>query len=289
VERTNGSMNGEVVLITGGTSGIGKAAAVELAGMGAEVVVTGRNEERGREAVEEIKARSGDDAVSLLLADLSVQADVRKLAEDFRASYDRLDVLVNNAGVVNQKRTETADGIESTLATNHLAPFLLTELLLDLLQESAPSRVITTASEAERWGRMNFDDLQSKKRYVAFPVYGMTKLANIMFTIELAERLEATGVCANCFHPGAVSTNFGSGNGGLGSILFNAFKPFMRSPEKGADTLVYLASSPDVEGMTGKYLSDRKLITAKSIAYDPEARRKLWQASEGLTGLKVSA
>lgn len=282
-------MNGKVVLITGGTSGIGKAAAVELAGMGAEVVVAGRNEERGREALGEIKARSGSDAVSLLLADLSLQAGVRGLAEEFRGSHDRLDVLVNNAGVVNQKRSETADGIESTLATNHLAPFLLTELLLDMLKASAPSRVVTTASEAERWGRLDFDDLQSRKRYGAFPVYGMTKLANIMFTIELAEKLEGTGVTATCFHPGAVSTNFGNGTGGIGTFFFNAFKPFMRSPEKGADTLVYLASSPDVEGMTGKYLSDRKLITAKSVAYDAEARRKLWEASEKLTGLKVSA
>lgn len=282
-------MNGKVVLITGGTSGIGRAAAIELAGMGAEVVITGRNEERGRDAVREIQWRSGNKKVSLLLADLSLQAGVRKLAEEFRSGHDRLDVLVNNAGMVQQKRTETAEGIESTLAINHLAPFLLTELLLDLLKASAPSRVVTTASEAERWGRMDFDDLQSRKRYGAFPVYGMTKLANIMFTIELAERLEGTGVTANCFHPGAVSTNFGSGNGGLGSILFNAFKPFMRSPEKGADTLVFLASSPDVEGMTGKYLSDRRLITAKSVAYDPGARRKLWEASEELTGLKVPA
>jgi retinol dehydrogenase-14 len=289
VEGTNGSMSGKVVLITGGTSGIGKAAAVELAGMGAEVVVSGRNEERGREAVEEIKGRSGSGAVSLLLADLSLQAEVRKLAEEFRSGYDRLDVLVNNAGIVQQKRVETAEGIESTLATNHLAPFLLTDLLLDLLKKSAPSRIVTTASEAERWGRMDFDDLQSEKRYGAFPVYGMTKLANIMFTIDLGERLEGTGVTATCFHPGAVNTSFGRGNGDLSSILFRAFKPFMRSPEKGADTLVYLASSPDVEGMTGRYFSDRRLITAKSVAYDPEARRKLWEASEELTGIKVSA
>ena len=289
MEGTNGSMNGKVVLITGGTSGIGKAAAVELAGMGAEVVVTGRNPERGREAVGEIKARSGSDAVSLLIADLSVQAGVRGLAEEFRGGHDRLDVLVNNAGVVNQKRSETADGIESTLATNHLAPFLLTNLLLDLLKESAPSRIVTTASEAERWGRLDFDDLQSRKRYGAFPVYGMTKLANIVFTIDLAERLEGTGVTATCYHPGAVNTNFGTGSGGIGTFFFKAFKPFMRSPEKGADTLVYLASSPDVEGMSGKYLSDRKLITAKSVAYDAGARRQLWEASESLTGLKVTA
>ncbi|QIN79709.1 SDR family NAD(P)-dependent oxidoreductase [Rubrobacter marinus] len=185
VEEANGGMNGKVVLITGGTSGIGKAAAVELAGMGAEVVITGRNEERGREAVEEIKGRSGSGAASLLLADLSAQAGVRRLAEDFREGHDRLDVLVNNAGVVNRRRSETVDGIESTLATNHLAPFLLTNLLLDLLKESAPSRIVTTASEAERWGRLDLDDLQSRRRYGAFPVYGMTKLANIMFTIDL--------------------------------------------------------------------------------------------------------
>ena len=288
MERTNG-MSGKVVLITGGTSGIGKAAAVEFAGMGAEVVITGRNAERGKEAVGEIKARSGSDAVSLLLADLSTQAEVRRLAEEFRSGHDRLDVLVNNAGVVNQKRSETADGIESTLATNHLAPFLLTELLLDLLKGSAPSRIVTTASEAERWGRMDFDDLQSRKRYGAFPVYGMTKLANIMFTIDLGEKLEGTGVTATCFHPGAVNTNFGNGTGSIGTFLFRAFKPFMRSPEKGAETLVYLASSPDVDGMTGKYLSDLKLITAKSAAYDAEIRRKLWEASEKLTGTKVSA
>lgn len=290
MERTDGDMNGKVVLITGGTSGIGKAAAVELAGMGAEVVITGRSQERGREAVGEIKARSGSDAVSLLLADLSSQAEVRKLAAEFRSRYYRLDVLVNNAGVLNEKRSETADGIESTLATNHLAPFLLTELLLDLLKASAPSRIVTTASEAERQGRLDFDDLQSRKRYGAFSVYGLTKLANIMFTIELAERLEGTGVTATCFHPGGVNTNFGSGEtGGIASLLLKALKPFMRSPEKGAETLVYLASSPDVEGMTGKYLSDKKLITAKPVAYDAEARRKLWEASENLTGLKVSA
>lgn len=286
MDLTHGSMNGKVVLMTGGTSGIGKAAAVELAGMGAEVVVTGRNEGRGREAVAEIRARSGNDAVSLLLADLSARAGVRGLAEEFRRGHDRLDVLVNNAGVINQKRIETVDGIESTLATNHLAPFLLTGLLLDLLKKSAPSRIVATASGAERLGRMDFDDLQSRKRYRYFPVYGMTKLANIMFTMDLAEKLEGTGVTATCFNPGSVSTNFGGEikSGGIGSILFSAFKPFLRSPEKGADTLVYLASSPDVEGMTGKYLSDRKLVTAKSIAYDAEARRKLWERSEELTG-----
>jgi retinol dehydrogenase-14 len=289
VENTNASMNGKVVLITGGTSGIGRATATALAGMGAEVVITGRNRERGEGAVEEIRRESGSDKVSLLLADLAVQAEVRKLAEEFKERHDRLDVLINNAGLVQSKRTETADGIELTLAVNHLAPFLLTNLLLDLLKRSAPSRIITVSSGAERIGKINFDDLQSKRRYSGFPVYGMTKLANIVFTFELAERLEGTGVTANCMHPGGVNTNFGMNSRGLSILLFRAFKPFMRSPKQGADTLVYLAASPEVEGMTGEYLADRKTQTASPAAYDESARKNLWEVSEDLTGLETSA
>jgi retinol dehydrogenase 14 len=288
VDNTSGSMGGKTVLITGGTSGIGKATATALAAMGARVVVTGRNEERGERAVEEIRRESGGE-VSLMLADLAVQADVRRLAEEFQERHDRLDVLVNNAGVVQSERTETPDGIETTLAVNHLAPFLLTNLLLDLLKRSAPSRVITVASKAERWAKLNLDDLQSRRKYRGMQVYGMTKLANIMFTFELAERLRGTGVAANCIHPGAVNTSFGTNNRGIMTLLFRAFKPFMRSPEQGADTVIYLASSPDVEGMTGKYLSDRKLITASDMAYDEDLRERLWEISEELTGLKVTA
>jgi retinol dehydrogenase 14 len=288
LENTSGSMGGRVILITGGTSGIGKAAATALTAMGARVVVTGRDEERGERAVEEIRRDTGGE-VSLMLADLAVQADVRRLAEEFQERHDRLDVLVNNAGVVQSERTETPDAIETTLAVNHLAPFLLTNLLLDLLKRSAPSRIITVASDAERWGRMDLDDLQSRGKYRGMQVYGMTKLANIMFTFELAERLRGTGVTANCVHPGAVNTNFAMNNRGIMTLLFRAFKPFMRSPEQGADTVIYLASSPDVEGMTGKYLSDRKLTTASDMAYDEDLREKLWENSEELTGLKVTA
>jgi retinol dehydrogenase 14 len=288
VDNTSGSIGGKVVLITGGTSGIGKATATALAAMGARVVVTGRNEERGERAVEDIRRDTGGE-VSLMLVDLAVQGDVRRLAEEFQERHDRLDVLVNNAGVVQSERTETPDGIETTLAVNHLAPFLLTNRLLDLLKRSAPSRVITVASEAERWARMDFDDLQSRRKYRGMQVYGMTKLANIMFTFELAERLRGTGVAANCVHPGAVNTSFGTNNRGIMTLLFRAFKPFMRSPEQGADTVIYLASSPDVEGMTGKYLSDRKLITASDMAYDEDLRERLWEISEELTGLKVTA
>jgi NAD(P)-dependent dehydrogenase (short-subunit alcohol dehydrogenase family) len=282
-------MEGKVVLITGGTGGIGKAAATALAGMGAEVVVVGSNEERGKSAVEEIRSKSGNGKVSLVLADLAVRSEVRRLAEEFRDRHDRLDVLVNNAGLVLSEREETPDGIEKTLAINHLAPFLLTNLLLDLLKASAPSRVVTVSSGAERWGRIDFDDLQSRGRYRGFGVYGLTKLANIMFTFELAKRVEGTGVTATCLHPGAVNTGFGANNSGLFAIFFRLFKPFMRTPEAGADTLVYLAASPEVEGMTGKYLTDRKVITASQIAYDESTRERLWEESEKLTGLKQVA
>ena len=290
MDNSNGGMGGTTVLITGGTSGIGKATAVAMAAMGANVVVVGRNQERGGAAVEEIKAQSHNESVELMLADLSVQAEVRRLAEEFLERYDRLDVLVNNAGLVQSKRTETPDdGIETTLAINHLAPFLLTNLLLGCLEQSAPSRVITVSSEAQRWGTMDFEDMQSRRKYRGFPVYGMTKLANIMFTYELAERLDGTGVIANCLHPGSVGTNFGQNNRGAMALFFRTFKPFMRSPEQGADTLIWLASSPEVDGVSGKYFSDRKEIEAKKVAYDPAARRRPWENSEDLTGLKVAA
>jgi retinol dehydrogenase 14 len=289
LNNTSDGMGGKTFLITGGTSGIGKAAAVALAAMGANVVIVGRNPERGETAVEEIRSRSHNESVELMLADLSVQAEVRRLAEEFQERHDRLDVLVNNAGLVQSKRTETADGIETTLAINHLAPFLLTNLLLDRLKGSAPSRVITVSSEAQRWGNMDFEDMQSRHKYRGFPVYGMTKLANIMFTYELAERLNGTGVTVTCLHPGSVGTNFGQNNRGPMALFFRTFKPFMRSPEKGADTLVWLASSPEVDGVSGKYYSDRKEIEAKSVAYDRATRRRLWEISEDLTGLKVAA
>jgi len=289
LNNPNGGMGGKTVLITGGTSGIGKATAVAVAAMGADVVVVGRNPERGEAAVEEIRAQSHGEAVELILADLSVQSEVRRLADEFQERHDRLDVLANNAGLVQSKRTETEDGIETTLAINHLAPFLLTNLLLERLEESAPSRVITVSSEAQRWGNMDFEDIQSTRKYRGFPVYGMTKLANIMFTYELAERLKGTGVTANCLHPGPVSTNFGKNNGGPMALFFRLGKPFMRSPEQGADTLIWLAVSLDVEGVSGKYFSDRKEIEAKEIAYDEGARRRLWEVSEDLTGLKVTA
>jgi retinol dehydrogenase-14 len=283
VVSENGGMEGKVVLITGGTSGIGRAAATALAAMGAEVAVTGRSRQRGEAAVEEIRDTSGNERVSLMLADLAVQTEVRGLAEEFRERYDRLDVLVNNAGIIQSKRTETPDGLELTLAVNHLAPFLLTNLLLDLLKESAPSRIITASSEARRGAQIDFEDLQSERRYRAFKVYGMTKLANILFTYELAERLEGTGVVANCLHPGGVNTNFGANNRSFGTLLFRAFKPFMRTPEQGADTIVYLAISPEAGKMTGRYLTDRKVVASFNEPHDEATQKRLWEVSETLT------
>ncbi len=288
-EKVNGGMGGKVVLITGGTSGIGKAAATALAAMGAEVVVTGRSRERGEAAIEEIRRTSGNEGVSLALADLTVQAEVRRLAEEFGRSHDSLDVLINNAGAVFSEREETADGLERTLALNHLAPFLLTNLLLDLIEDSAPSRIITVSSEARRGAEIDFDDLQSERKYRGFPVYGKSKLANILFTFELAERLRGTGVTANCVHPGAVSTNFGMNNGGLMVLLFRALKPFMRTPERGADTLIYLATSPEVEGVSGRYFGDRKVISSSEEPHNVSAQKRLWEASEELTNLEVAS
>jgi NAD(P)-dependent dehydrogenase (short-subunit alcohol dehydrogenase family) len=286
VVSENGGMESKVVLITGGTSGIGRAAATALAAMGAEVVVTGRSRERGEAAVEEIRDTSGNERVSLMLADLAVQAEVRGLAEEFRERYDRLDVLVNNAGIIQSKRTETPDGIELTLAVNHLAPFLLTNLLLDLLKKSAPSRIITVSSEARRGAKIDFEDLQSERRYRPFKVYGMTKLANILFTYELAERLEGTGVVANSLHPGGVNTNFGNNNRSFGTLIFRAFKPFMRTPEQGADTVVYLAVSPEAGKMTGRYLTDRKVVFSIEDPHDEVVQKRLWEVSEALTNLE---
>jgi NAD(P)-dependent dehydrogenase (short-subunit alcohol dehydrogenase family) len=279
-------MEGKVVLITGGTSGIGKASATALAAMGAEVVVSGRNKVQGDKALAEIRRDSGSEKVFLMLADLAVQTEVRTLAEAFKEQRDRLDVLVNNAGLIRSKRVETPDGMELTLAVNHLAPFLLTNLLLDLLKGSAPSRIITVSSEARRNAKIDFDDLQSRRRYRAFPVYGMTKLANILFTYELAERLRGTGVVANCVHPGGVNTNFGNNNRSLGLLLFRAFKPLMRTPQRGADTIVYLASSPEAGRMSGKYLTDRKEVSPAQPRGEA-LQKRLWEISEELTNLKV--
>ncbi len=276
-------MRGKVCLITGGTGGIGKETALGLARLGAVVVIVGRDVARAQAAVADIKARSGNDVVSAMIADLSSQAEVRRLAREFMAAHDRLDVLVNNAGAVYGKRVLTVDGIEMTLAVNHLAYFLLTNLLLPLLKRSAPARIVSVSSEAQRAGRIDFDDLQRARRYRAFEAYSQSKLANVVWTYELARRIEGSGVTANCVHPGAVATGFGRNNSGLWRVLFRVLAPFMRTPERGAATSIYLAASPEIEGISGKYFSDRKPIRSNKQSYDPELARRLWLASEELT------
>lgn len=277
-------MEGRVCLVTGSTSGIGKEIAAGLAGMGATVVLAGRSREKCEAAVQEIAARGVPASqLSYFVADLSSQESVRQLAKEFIDNYDRLHVLVNNAGVFVQKRELTADGIERTFAVNHLAPFLLTNLLLDRLKAGAPSRIVTTSSIAHRGAKMDFADLQMSKSYGSIRAYGQSKLANILFTRELARRLQGTGVTANCFHPGAVRTNLvrGSGYG----LVWGAASVFFTSPEKGADTAVYLASSGEVEGVSGEYFVKRKQARASDPAYDSDAAERLWEASEKLTCL----
>jgi NAD(P)-dependent dehydrogenase (short-subunit alcohol dehydrogenase family) len=285
MEARSDAMQGRICLVTGSTSGIGKATALGLAKLGATVIVVGRDRDRGSAAVAEISAASGNPNVDLLLADLSSQASVRQLARDVQSRYPNLHVLVNNAGGVYSQRSETVDGIETTFAINHLAYFLLTNLLLDLLKASAPARIVNVTSTAEARGSIDFEDLQGKRQYRAFPAYAQSKLANVMFTYELADRLAGTGVIVNCVHPGMVASGFGQNNSGWMRLGINLMRPFMKSPAQGARTPIYVASSPDVAGLSGKYFMDRKAVRSSRSSYDAAIRHRLWQISAQMTGL----
>jgi len=278
----NGDHGGKVCLLTGATTGIGRAAAEGLARTGLTLVLAGRDAARTEAAVEGVRRVSGNDRVEGLVADLSLGSEVRRLAAEFRARHRRLDVLVNNAGAIFTRREETAEGREKTLALNHLAYFLLTRELLDLLLASAPARVVNVASEAHRGTRLDFDDLDSRRRYSGLGVYGRSKLMNLLFTAELARRLEGKAVTANALHPGVVATGFGGNTPGLFRTLVRIAQPFMLSPEKGARTLVYLATSPEVEGVSGKYFYRCREMRPSPAARDPEAARRLWELSEQL-------
>lgn len=283
--RSN-DMNGKIVMVTGATDGIGKATARGLAAMGATVVITGRNPAKTAATVDELRAATGNDKIDSLLADFASLAQVRQLDEAFKQKYDRLDVLVNNAGAVFAQRDETDDGFEQTLAVDHLAPFLLTNLLLDLLKKSAPSRIVNVSSEGHRFGPINFDDLQAERRYSAMKVYGQAKLANVLFTYELARRLRGTGVTVNALHPGGVASNFGAGQPGpLTQVVRFFITRFGITPEQGAQTSIYLASSPEVDGVTSKYWIKSKPVRSSSASYDNEAAARLWQISEEMMGL----
>ena len=278
-------MNGQVVVVTGANAGIGRATARALAAMGAKVLACGRDRGRLDEAIASIRAEVPGAEVTPLVADLSSVNEVRGLAEQIRAHTDRLDVLINNAGVGVDRRQETVDGLELTFAVNHLAPFVLTTELLDLLESSAPARVITVSSENHVGAKtLDLEDLQSRKRFAWQDVYARSKLCNVLFTRELARRLAETGVTANCLHPGVIATEFGAGGDlrGLNAWMFRVLKWFLPGPERGARTSVYLASSPEVAETTGRYFADCKPKEPSPLAADDELAAALWRESERL-------
>jgi NAD(P)-dependent dehydrogenase (short-subunit alcohol dehydrogenase family) len=273
-------MQGKIVLVTGANQGIGKATAIGLARQGARVVLVSRNADKGRAALADVRAASATGDAQLIVADLSSQADVRRAAAELRTHHARLDVLVNNAGVFVPARHETVDGLEETFAVNHLAPFLLTTELLDLLKASAPSRIVTVSSEVHSGAKMAWDDLQfATQRYGGMKAYGQSKLANVLFTYELARRLEGSGVTANALHPGVIASGFGQTYPGAMSFFVKVARPFLLTAEEGAKTSIYLASSPAVEGVTGQYLSKCKPVKSNAVSYDEASQRKLWALS----------
>lgn len=277
-------MHGKACVVTGANAGIGMETARGLAGMGATVVMVCRDRQRGEAAQSEIKQSSGNDAVELMVCDLASQASIRQFAADFKQRHDRLDVLVNNAGVLLRERSLNEDGVESTFAVNHLGYFLATNLLLDVLKKSAPSRIVNVASTAHRYGKIDIDGWVAGRDYSAFGAYANSKLANVLFTCELARRLQGTGVTANCLHPGGVGTSLYRG---LPGFLQALIKLVTIGPERGARTSIYLASSLEVEGITGKYFARRRQQKSSGTSHNQEAARRLWEVSEELTGLNT--
>ncbi len=287
--KSNTSMQGKVCMVTGANSGIGKATALGLAQMGATIVMVCRNQSKGEQAQNEIKEKSENDAIDLMLADLSSQESIYRLAENVQQHYQQLHVLINNAGVANLSRRETVGGLEMTFAVNYLAPFLLTNLLLDKLKTSAPARIVNVSSGSHQSGYIKMDDLELEKGYRLMRAYGQSKLALVLFTYELARRLQGAGVTANCLHPGFVATNIGqNGVGSVGrSIVKLIFSRLGISPEEGAKTSIYLASSPEIEGVTGKYFIKSIPVRSAPISYDETLQRQLWEVSAKLVHLSV--
>jgi NAD(P)-dependent dehydrogenase (short-subunit alcohol dehydrogenase family) len=271
-------MKGTIVLVTGSTDGIGKQAALELARRGATVLVHGRNEQRVRDTVEELRTASGDDSADGFVADLSSLKEVDRLAREIKSKHSRLHVLLNNAGVFMKERVVTPDGYEMTFAVNHLAPFLLTCELLDLLKKGAPSRVITVSSVAHQRGQLDFDNLQGQKHFDGYGAYALSKLANVLFTYELAERLRGTGVTANCLHPGVIGTK----------LLRTGFNiDGQHTLEQGAATSVYLASAPEVADTTGMYFVNKQPRESAAMTRERELQKKLWEVSAVLCGVST--
>lgn len=279
-------LTGKTVVLTGATSGIGRATALGLADEGARLILVGRTPERCEETLAEIRRRTGRDDAVMLRADLSSLKEVRRLADEVLARTDRVHVLLNNAGVTLLQRKLTVDGLEGTFATNHLAYFLLTGLLLPRLRESAPARIVNVASDAHRFGRLDLNDLQNEQRYRAMRVYSQSKTANLLFTQELARRIAGSGVSANALHPGGIRSNLGRSEGKALEAVRKLVGLFLKSPEEGARTSLYLACSPEVEGVSGRYYAKCRERTPAAHARDPELARRLWERSEALTGLR---
>jgi retinol dehydrogenase 14 len=279
-----GAMDGKIGVVTGATAGIGQETAIALAGMGMRLAIVCRDPARGEATVAAIRERTGSTAVTLHRADLGKQGDIRRVAAELLAACPRIDLLVNNAGIVNLRREQTADGIEAVFATNHLAYFLLTLLLLPRLRESAPSRIVNVASDAHRIGRIDFDDLGAERKYKAMRVYGTSKLANILFTYELARRLAGSGVTVNCVHPGAVATRLGQNNGRVSTLITKMLAPFFRTPAQGAATSIRVASDPTLADVSGRYFANAREKRSSRASYDETVARRLWDVSAELTG-----
>jgi NAD(P)-dependent dehydrogenase (short-subunit alcohol dehydrogenase family) len=275
-------MKGKTIVATGATSGIGEVAVLALAGLGARIVFIARDEARAQATMRKLEAKAPGLGHRVHLADLSSMAETRKVGEAIAASEPRIDVLINNAGALFSQRRATPEGLELTFALNHMAYFVLTEALRDRLIAAAPARIVSTSSSAHQGASLDFSDLQSANGYGGFKVYGRSKLANILFTRELARQLASVGVTANCLHPGAVATRFGESSGGWVGAILPVLKLFFITPEQGADTIVYLASSPEVANTTGKYFVKRKITDPTAAAQDDAAAKTLWEASEKL-------
>lgn len=280
-------MDGQICLVTGATSGVGRVTAQALAQQGATVVVGARHPERAAHTVDRIKQVTGNTAVDWLLADLSVQAQVQQLAAEVQRRFSHLDLLINNAGAIYNTRHLSADGIEMTLALNHLGYFLLTHLLLDVLKASPASRIVNVASNAHQRGRIDFDDIQGEQRYSGWRAYCQSKLANIMFTYELARRLVDASVTVNALHPGFVATGFGLNNRGWFSSFMKVAQLAALSPAEGAETIIYLATSPKVATVSGQYFVKKRAVKSSKASYDQSVARRLWQLSQALTGADV--
>jgi len=278
-------IKGKTVVVTGANSGIGFETSIALAKMGAKVIMIARDPKLGQEALNQVKEKSSNKEVELLLCDFSSLANVRKLAEEIIKKCSKLDVLVNNAGKTFGTRGLTADGFEWTFGVNHLASFLLTNLLLPLLKKSAPSRIVNTASVAHTFGHINFEDIMAEKKYSEMTAYSQSKLANVLFSSALSKKLAGTNVTSNSLHPGVVGTRFAVAGGTFSKIFYTWFKFLMKTPAEGAKTTIYLASSPEVEGVTGKYFSNCKAVTPSKEAQDDSVAKRLWELSEKLTGL----